>query len=180
MHDGATEMSVAREPDGHLLRAVYSFPYQPAGSSRGSPSELIQTRTASRPEGPWSEPRTLFVIPDLRRDAASGYDPDKLCYAAKAHSDFGTSDRIVVTYVCNLIGDESGDREKRTERLLDNLEVYRPQVVSWPRPLGLGIAHEPVESTKPAEADEDGETGGVEGPREHAEPEEKGSSDGRL
>ena len=167
MSDSATEMSIAREPDGRLLRAVYSFPYQPApaGSSRGSPSALIQTRTAPRPEGPWSEPRTLFVIPDLRRDAASGYDPDKLCYAAKIHSDFGTADRIVVTYVCNLIADASGDREKRTERLLDNLEVYRPLVVSWPRPLGLGIAYEPVEPAEPAKAEE------------HTT---KGSSDGRL
>ena len=168
MSDSATEMSIAREPEGRKLRAVYSFPYQPAGSSRGSPSALIQTRTAPRPEGPWSEPRTLFVIPDLRRDAAAGYDPDKLCYAAKAHPDFGTADRIVVTYVCNLIGEASGDREKRTGRLLDNLEVYRPEVVSWPRPLGLGIAHEPVE---PAEATP---------PTETVEINEKGSSDGRL
>jgi len=151
MSDSATELSIAREPDGRRLRAVYSVPYQPAGSSRGSPSDLVQTRTALRPEGPWSEPRTLFVIPDLRRDSADGHDPEKLCYAAKAHPDFGTSDRIVVTYVCNLLRDTSGvrteeGRRERTLRLLDNLELYRPKVVSWPRPLGLGIAHEPAET----------------------------------
>jgi len=168
MSDSATEMSIAREPDGRRLRTVYAFPYQPDGSAPGSPSDLVQTRTALRPEGPWSEPRTLFVIPDLRRDAASGYDPDKLCYAAKAHPDFGTPDRIVLTYVCNLIADASGDREERTGRLLDNLEVYRPKVVSWPRPLGLGIAHESVEPETPAD------------PAEPPPPEGKGNSDGRL
>lgn len=198
MSDGATEMSVAREPDGQHLRAVYSFPYQAAGSSRGSPSDLVQTRTALRPEGPWSEPRTLFVIPDLRRDTADGHDPTKLCYAAKAHSEFGTADRIVVTYVCNLLRDLSADpteddRRERTRRLLDNLEIYRPKVVSWPRPMGLGIAHESVGPGKPANGDEDGEAGPVQeeagepaGPEEPAQseefekPGEKGTSDGRL
>lgn len=191
MSDGATEMSIAREPDGRRLRAVYSFPYQPAGSSRGPHSNLIQTRTAPRPEGPWSEPRTLFVIPDLRRDTADGYDPDKLCYAAKAHPDFRTSDRIVVTYVCNLIGDASGDREERTRRLLDNLEIYRPKVVSWPRPLGLGIAYEPGEPGEPGEPAESAEPADPADPADPAEPiepaepaetepAEKGNADGRL
>ena len=134
MADDATEMSVGRDPATGLLRAVYSFPYQSGAGREPLPSSVVYTRTAKRPEGPWSEPRALFVIPDLREDAAEGHDPAKRCYGAKAHPRFGTPARMVVTYVCNLMPLPGLDPHEVMGRLLDDLGLYRPRVVSWPRP----------------------------------------------
>jgi hypothetical protein len=61
-------------------------------------------------------------------------DPARRCYAAKAHPTFGTVERMVVTYACNLlvVGGEAPGAVM--ERLRERLEEYRPVVVSWPRP----------------------------------------------
>ena len=139
MEDDATEMSVAREPDGERLRAVYSFPYQSDGGGGDGleepPSPIVYTRTAERPEGPWSAPLSLFSIPDLREDSAGGFVPGVRCYAAKAHPGFGTIDRMIVTYVCNPMAVEGATASDSLQRLLDDPRVYRPKVVSWPRPI---------------------------------------------
>jgi len=104
MDDDATEMSVAREPGGARLRAVYSFPYQGGAGIEGEPSAAVYTRMAERPEGPWSPPRVLFVVPELWEGRAGSVDPARRCYAAKAHPTFGAIERVVVTYACNLLG----------------------------------------------------------------------------
>ncbi|MBW2426647.1 MAG: DUF4185 domain-containing protein [Deltaproteobacteria bacterium] len=134
MEDDATEMSVAREPGNGRLRAVYSFPYQGGAGITGEPSAAVYTRTAERPEGPWSQPRVLFVVPDLGAETVAKLDPARRCYAAKAHPTFGTVERMVVTYACNLlvVGGEAPGAVM--ERLRERLEEYRPVVVSWPRP----------------------------------------------
>jgi hypothetical protein len=137
MEDDATEMSVAREPGSGLLRAVYSFPYQGGAGIAGELSAAVYTRTAERPEGPWSPPRVLFVVPELREEAAPGMDPARRCYAAKAHPTFGTIERMLVTYACNLLAIEGEAPGAVMERLLEDLGEYRPVVVSWPRPGGL-------------------------------------------
>jgi hypothetical protein len=134
MTDDATEMSVSREPDGGRLRAVYSFPYQGDSGLDGPASRVVYTRTAPGPEGPWSAPRGLFVVAELQEDTREKPDPALRCYAAKEHPEFSTIDQLVVTYACNLMAVGGADADVVWQRLLEDTEVYRPKVVSWPRP----------------------------------------------
>jgi len=75
----------------------------------------IAIRRASRPEGPWSEPETMFTPPEASR-------PDTFAYAGKAHAQLGR----VATYATNAW---------EPERLLEDRELYFPRFVRLP-PLG--------------------------------------------
>ena len=108
---------------------------QSSAGLEGPPSEVVYTRTAERPEGPWSAPQVLLVLPALRADSEGGRDPARRCYAAKAHPAFGTPDRMIVTYVCSLMAVDGRSGIEVMQRLLDSPKLYRPKVVSWPRPI---------------------------------------------
>jgi hypothetical protein len=41
---------------------------------------------------------------------------------------------MVVTYVCNLMAVAGANGLEVMQRLLESPELYRPKVVSWPRP----------------------------------------------
>lgn len=80
----APELSIHFLPAMHAYVMVHSEP--PLG--RG-----VQARTAPRPEGPWSDPLSLYRAPDTDREA--------LTYAAKAHPELSGPDSLLITYCAN-------------------------------------------------------------------------------
>ncbi|MFB3896046.1 MAG: DUF4185 domain-containing protein [bacterium] len=59
-------------------------------------SEKIILRTAAKPQGPWSQPHTIYRCPEV------SWNTTYFCYAAKAHPELSlSSDELVITYVCN-------------------------------------------------------------------------------
>lgn len=83
-------------------------------------------QTADKPEGPWSEPKTLGepiaeVSPQSRL-----YDKNNFCYAGKEHIEFSQNKNLVVTYVCN----SAEDFQNPTSFIRHNLFLYRPVVRS--------------------------------------------------
>ena len=70
-------------------------------------------RLAPRPEGPWSEPRTVYSVPDLSRS------PQYFSYAGKAHPELATRPNdLVITYAVN--SSDFGDH-------------FRDEDLYWPR-----------------------------------------------
>jgi len=80
----------------------YSVSYQAALKqfvavfTPGGMSEKIQIRLASRPEGPWGDPITIYHCPEVE------WDKRIFCYAAKGHPSVSRApDELIVTYVAN-------------------------------------------------------------------------------
>jgi len=80
---GAPEMSVHFDADHDRWVWV---------ASGGFGAAPIVWRTAPAPEGPWSEPTTIFRPPEATRDGA-------FVYAGKAHPELDGGGALVVTYV---------------------------------------------------------------------------------
>ncbi len=93
--NGATEFSVHRTSSGRFVQI----------QSDGFPHSEIAYRTAPRPEGPWSELRSVYRPPESDREGT-------LVYAAKAHPELDGPD-LLVTYAANhfdpqvLLNDET-------------------------------------------------------------------------
>jgi len=136
MDDTATEMSVRFHPGLARWLALYSYPVGDA-SPGAARSDAVWLRTAAHLEGPWSERRLLFRVPELDPAYAGGYDPDTGCYAAKEHPQLSSGDRLVVTYVCNLFAAGGGDAGEAFARLLVEMHLYRPIPVALDLPLEL-------------------------------------------
>lgn len=117
MKRGASEMSVRFHPPSRRWLAVLVHPT--LGSDR------VLLRTAPRLEGPWSEGRVIYRIPELDR-RKPGYDPDTFCYAGKEHAQFRQPGKIVFTYVCNTFA------VKKLETLT-HIYVPRAVVAAAPR-----------------------------------------------
>jgi hypothetical protein len=94
----------------------------------------VRLRTAPRLEGPWSDPRSIYRIPELEGDYTERIDPNVFCYAAKEHPQYATEDRLILTYVCNLMTRSSDDPWDILKRLTTQMDLYRPQVVVVPVP----------------------------------------------
>lgn len=94
--DAQTELSVSHDPERERFVLV---------QTEGFGGTTIGTRTALRPEGPWSRRSTVFRPPESDREGV-------LVYAAKAHPQL-EGDGLVVTYASNatdfgrLVGDET-------------------------------------------------------------------------
>jgi hypothetical protein len=131
MEDDATEMSVHFDPSLGRWLAIYSTP-MPA-SLRNAPS-TISVRSAPRLEGPWSEPRALYEIPETGPDSEGRLDPNLFCYAAKAHPQFAPAGRLLITYVCNLFARDTGEVAPVLRRLAETPSLYRARAVSLPVP----------------------------------------------
>jgi len=85
MADGAPEMTVSRV--GGL--AGYFATYIRAGIGKD-----ISIRHADHPEGPWSEPQTVYHCSQPSKDS--------FIYGAKAHHELATSEgELVITYCRN-------------------------------------------------------------------------------
>jgi len=104
--DGAPEMSVCRVRGLPGYFAVYMPPL----------TRRIAMRWAEKPEGPWSEPLTLYNCPEK--------DDSILQYSAKSHqellSDDAADGELIVTYCRNT---------KKMEEHFSKPEIYFPQAL---------------------------------------------------
>lgn len=137
MADNATEMSVSYRPELDQWLALYNYPDRGEGHGAEVPSDGVYVRTAKALEGPWTEPRLLFRIPELDPDFVGGYDADTACYAAKEQPQFSRPGRVTFTYVCNLFTPPGKDPWPILKRLLVAMNLYRPNTVSLPLPAEL-------------------------------------------
>jgi hypothetical protein len=137
MDDAATEMSVRFHDGLGRWLALYSYPDVGDAFPETPPSDAVWIRTAEHLEGPWSERRLLFRVPELDPAYAGGHDPNTGCYAAKEHPQFSSGRRVTFTYVCNLFTGRGQDPMQILDRLLVDMGLYRPIPVAVELPPGL-------------------------------------------
>lgn len=96
-------------------------------NTSGWPSATVSVSSADSLEGPWSQPTDVLSVPEMDPQAAE-YDPDTICYGASEHDAFNPDPdgELLFTYTCN-----SNDFAK----LLANMAIYVPRVVTRPNPL---------------------------------------------
>ncbi len=111
MEKGSTEMSVRYDENRKKWLAVYNKP-------EFFSNEII-LRTAINIEGPWSEPVSIYKIPEMTL-SNNNYDKDTFCYAAKEHQQFGSSNNLLITYACNSLS---------FTKLVNNMNIYVPKSV---------------------------------------------------
>ena len=77
----------------------------------------ILVRSAPKPEGPWSKPKSVYTVPGLDRGK------DYFTYAAKGHLHLSRKNELLVTYIINAnnIWDMAAD-----------VAIYRPRFVRVP------------------------------------------------
>jgi hypothetical protein len=102
--DGGPEMSLFFESESNCYVSVYQPPFSPK----------VNLRVARKIEGPWSEPLTIFKVPQIR---LAGEQSNALIYAGKAHQHLTLSSGIGFTYCANPGGLEAHAR---------NPDVYFP------------------------------------------------------
>ena len=134
MFDRATEMSVSFHPTMGKWLAVYSYPEIDGAFPATRASEEVWFRTSPALEGPWTEAALLYRVPELATDADS--DVNTGCYAAKEHPQFSTQ-RLTLTYVCNLFTGKGQDPNEILRRLLIDMDLYRPVTVRIDLPRAL-------------------------------------------
>lgn len=88
-------------------------------------SNKIMLRTAPALTGPWSQQQVIYEIPEMS-PTNLGRDPDTWCYAVKEHSEFSWANKLSVTYACN---------STKPEKLISNMDIYRPQTLAIELPL---------------------------------------------
>lgn len=86
--DGGPEMSLFFEKGSNCYVAVYQPPFSPK----------VNLRAARKIEGPWSEPLTIFKVPQIRLGDGQ---PNALIYAGKAHEHLTIGSGIGFTYCAN-------------------------------------------------------------------------------
>lgn len=111
---GPSELSVRYHEELGSWVAVFSDPRL---------SGAVLMRTAPKITGPWSEPTTLYEVPE-RDEAREGFDRDTVCYAGKEHPEFAETGSLLLTYTCNTT----------QQKLLTNLEIYLPKAIRVPLP----------------------------------------------
>ncbi len=143
MDDDASEMSVHFDALRKEWIAVYGRPEtahpspdeeQPGSDRKSRAAGTIWLRRAPDLSGPWSEPEALFVIPELQPGKTEPIDPNLFCYAGKAHPQFSTPHRLVVTYVCSLFARRPAEAGRILRRLREDRGLYRARAVSVPFP----------------------------------------------
>jgi hypothetical protein len=115
MDAGVSELSVRYHPRQKEWIAVQFDPNE-AGT--------ILLRTAPQITGPWTAGRVIYRVPELETSVREK-NPDRACYAAKEHVEFGDENTILVTYVCNSTVPKT---------LVSQLDIYVPRSVSLPIP----------------------------------------------
>jgi hypothetical protein len=110
---GATEMSIRYHSGLKKWLAIYT-------GTEFLSNEIIM-RTSENLEGPWSNPTTIYKVPEMDKKNKN-YDKDTFCYAAKEHKQFSSlfPDKLFITYACNSF--EFG-------KLFNNNEIYRPKTM---------------------------------------------------
>ena len=115
MDAGVSELSVRYHPRQKKWIAV-QFDPNAAGT--------ILLRSAPQIVGPWTAGRVIYRIPELEKSVREK-NPDRACYAAKEHPEFGDGNTILVTYVCNSTVPKT---------LVSQLDLYVPRSVLLPIP----------------------------------------------
>jgi hypothetical protein len=77
----------------------------------------IFVRTANRPEGPWSDPKCVYSVPEVDRNAAY------FAYAAKGHLQLSRPDELLITYLVNA--HDFG-------AMVRDASIYRPRFIRVP------------------------------------------------
>jgi hypothetical protein len=108
--DGATECSLHQDPGGPWIHVA----------SRGFGATTIAIRTATRLEGPWSDPTDVFTPPESSA-------PHAFVYAGKAHPMIA-GDGLVVTYADNSFA------------FSDLLDPARATTLYWPHVAELTLS----------------------------------------
>jgi hypothetical protein len=136
MDDDASEMSVRHHPESDRWVALYNFPAVDGRFPETRPADAVYARTAPAPEGPWSERRLVFRIPELAPEPEAPSDPNLGCYAAKEQPQFSRPGSVTFTYVCNLFTGPGEDPFAVLRRLQRDMEIYRPvaATVTLPEP----------------------------------------------
>jgi hypothetical protein len=143
MDDDATEMSVLFHAELGKWIALYNFP-DPKGAFPDRPaSDAVYARSADRLEGPWSERRLVFRIPELARESDPPPDPNTACYAAKEQPGFSLPGSLTFTYVCNLLTGPGQDPLGILARLTRRMDLYRPVAAAVSLPFGPPAAAAP-------------------------------------
>jgi hypothetical protein len=83
----------------------------------------IFVRTASRPEGPWSAPRTIYSVPEVVANRSY------FTYAAKGHARLSRPGELLVTYLVN--SQNFGD-------LVTDTTIYHPKFLRVPAAVIFG------------------------------------------
>ncbi|MGH7286932.1 MAG: DUF4185 domain-containing protein [Myxococcota bacterium] len=126
MDDDATEMTVHFHASLGRWLALYSFPELSGDFPATRPSDAVWARTAEALEGPWSERRLVFRVPELAEGPPLTGDPNTGCYGAKEQPQFARPGSLTFTYVCNLFSGASQQPLAILERLLREMDLYRP------------------------------------------------------
>ena len=126
MQDDASEMSVHFDSLRKIWIAIYS---NLARTGEARIPEAVQIRTARSLAGPWSKTRKLTSIPETDPDHSQSVDENLLCYAAKAHPQFSSTSKLIVTYVCNLVATSSAEALTILQRLRERVDLYRPRAI---------------------------------------------------
>jgi len=109
----SSEMSIDKIPDktgaSHYVM-IYSEPFL---------GNRIFVRTASYPEGPWSEPEPIYRVPDIQNEE----NHRLFAYASKGHYAISEPGTLLVSYIIN-----SNDFSD----LINNASIYQPRFISVP------------------------------------------------
>jgi hypothetical protein len=119
-------MSVRHHPESGRWVALYAHPDLGGRFPPARPSDAVWLRSAPAPEGPWSERRLVFRIPELAPAPGAAADPNLGCYAAKEQAQFSRPGSVTFTYVCNLFTGPDEDPYRVLGRLQRRMELYRP------------------------------------------------------
>lgn len=104
----------------------------------------IFVRTAARPEGPWSERREVFTVPDVERSKAY------FTYAAKGHLHLSRPGELLITYLVNANDLGSAFRDA---------SIYRPRFIRVPlRDVVAEAVQEPGDKARDRSHRADGST----------------------
>jgi hypothetical protein len=106
----ANELSIERLP-GRGQSVWIMVHSEPALGRR------IWVRTATRPEGPWTDPKAVYSVPDVDRS------PAYFAYAAKGHLELSRRDELLITYVVDA-------RDLGT--MAKDAGIYRPRFIRVP------------------------------------------------
>jgi hypothetical protein len=116
LNDGYTEFTVRYHAQQARWVAV-------APSTRLGEGRAIYS-LAPNLDGPWSTPQSLLQYPEMEKGNPDN-TPNVICYAAKEHPEFETSESLLVTYACNSVVEED---------VFKNMNLYHPIVVTPPIP----------------------------------------------
>jgi hypothetical protein len=115
-----TEFSVSWLPGLHRYVLVYT---------KDGLSDKIIMRSSPSPSGPWSDPITIFKIPNFSHSRGT------FCYAAKAHPELARGDdKMVISYICN---------NSNLHRLIKDPGTYVPRFIEVQLHCASTSAHPP-------------------------------------